>query len=152
SYRQILYLIKVLEKKVPDIKILGLTATADEKTERDIKQQLYFSEYSVQVHRASMDRSNIALSVILASGVAQKLNLLLELLSQIQGCGLIYCATRENTELVAEFLISRNINAVAYHAGFTSEKKRQIQDDFLKDQFSVVVATNALGMGIDKAN
>jgi ATP-dependent DNA helicase RecQ len=152
SYRQILYFIKVLEMKVPDIKILGLTATANEKTERDIKQQLCSSECRVQVHRSNMDRPNILLSVIPASGVAQKLNLLLELLSQLQGCGLIYCATRENTELVAEFLVSRNINAVAYHAGFTSEIKRRIQEDFLKDKFSVVAATNALGMGIDKAD
>jgi ATP-dependent DNA helicase RecQ len=152
SYRQILQLIKILEKNVPNIKILGLTATADEKTERDIKQQLCSSKQNVQVHRSSMDRSNITLSVIPASGIAQKLNLVLELLSQLTGYGLIYCATRENTELVADFLISRNINAVAYHAGLAPEKKRQIQDNFLKNIFSVVVATNALGMGIDKAD
>jgi ATP-dependent DNA helicase RecQ len=152
SYRQILKLIKVLEKNVPDIKILGLTATADGKTEKDIRQQLCSPEQIIQVHRSSMDRPNITLTVIPASGIAQKLNLIVELLSQLTGYGLIYCATRENTELVADFLRSQNVNAVAYHAGLSPESKRQIQDNFLKNTYSVVAATNALGMGIDKAD
>lgn len=151
SYRQIIQLVRVLEQNNPDIKILALTATANEKTESDIKQQLS-SLHAVQVHRASMDRSNIKLCVIPVCQAAHKLSLILELLPQLQGCGLIYCATRENTELVAEFLISRKINAVAYHAGFLAEKKLSIQNDFLNSKYSVVVATNALGMGIDKSD
>ncbi len=150
SYRQIIHFIGKLEKNNNDLKILALTATANEKTEEDIKQQLCSGLHALRVHRATMDRPNIKLSVIPALGIAHKLNLILEILPQLSSRGIIYCATRENTELVAEFLLSREINAIAYHAGFTAETKRQIQDNFLKNKYSIVVATNALGMGIDK--
>lgn len=152
SYRQIIHLVGLLEEKNHDIKILALTATADEKTAMDIKQQLSFHAQVVRVHRASMARSNIQLCVIPVTGTAHKLNVLIELLPQLEGCGLIYCATRENTELVAEFLSTRSFNAIAYHAGLNPEEKPQIQNNFLENNYAVVAATNALGMGIDKAN
>lgn len=152
SYRQIIQLVHALEQKKHDIKILGLTATADHRTESDIKSQLSSKSHDVSVQRVSMDRPNIHLNVISALGIANKLNIIMELLSQLDGCGLIYCATRENTELVAEYLNLQNVHAVAYHAGFSSEEKRYLQENFLKNQYRVVVATNALGMGIDKAD
>jgi ATP-dependent DNA helicase RecQ len=152
SYRQIIQFISFIEKNNAYIKILALTATADGKTERDIKQQLSSSLQKMCVHRAGMDRPNIQLCTIPASGIAHKLSLIGELLPQLQGCGLIYCATRENTELVTNWLLSRRINAAAYHAGLEAEVKRRIQDGLLKNKYSVIAATNALGMGIDKTN
>lgn len=152
SYRQIIKLARALITQHPDIKLLGLTATANAITEVDIKKQLSVDQKIVNVHRESMDRPNIKLSVIRLSGVAAKLSILLTLLNQIQGSGLIYCATRESTELVAEFLNENEVCTAAYHAGMDALVKQQLQHDFLADKYKVIVATNALGMGIDKTN
>lgn len=152
SYRQIIQLARQLAAKNPDIKLLGLTATANEKTEVDIKQQFTVDQKELVVFRESMDRPNIRLSVIAAAGTAMKLTTIENLLPSLQGTGLIYCATRENTELVANYLSMQGIKTTAYHAGIDAQHKRQIQQDFVSDKYKVIAATNALGMGIDKAN
>ena len=138
--------------KNPSIKLLALTATANNKTEADIKQQLSIDKQEVIVHRESMDRPNIRLSVVPATGIALKLATLTDVLSTLKGAGLIYCATRENSELVADYLSSFGRPTMAYHAGLETAEKRRIQNDFLHDNDAVIAATNALGMGIDKPN
>lgn len=148
SYRQILHFTQAYEKIHLGTYILALTATADAHVERDIQQQLT----NMHVLRESMDRPNIELSVICANGIAEKLVLCKTLLSMLEGSGLVYCATRENTELVAEYLARENIAIVAYHAGLSSEEKKEIQSAFSQDKYQRIAATTALGMGIDKAN
>ena len=69
---------------------------------------------------------------------------------KLSGHGLIYCATRENAELVAEYLHKQGVSIIAYHAGLESEEKRQIQAGFSQNTYRVIAATTALGMGIDK--
>lgn len=152
SYRQIVGFIRDLHKKNNSVKILGLTATADAKTEIDIKSQLSMSNSPMRVVRDSMNRPNIALSVLNTPSLAEKLVACEQLLKQLEGCGLIYCASRENTELVAEYLKNQGVNAAAYHAGFAPEEKVQLQKNFIMDKYKVIAATNALGMGIDKPN
>lgn len=152
SYRQILRFVEECDKKKSDMRILALTATADERTEKDIKKQLSYSQEEIEVMRESMDRPNISLSVIEARGTSHKLHLLETLLTRLEGCGLIYCATRENTEMVAHYLEGKKISAAAYHAGLEPEEKRSLQEAFAKDSYKVIAATNALGMGIDKNN
>lgn len=150
SYRLILKFTEALIKQVPDAKILALTATADERTEADIASQLTTEAHPVHVIREKMDRPNIHLSVVKAEGTAAKLTLCLDLLKKLQGNGLIYCATRENTELVAEFLQNCGLSSIAYHAGLESEQKRIIQKGFSNNAYRTIAATTALGMGIDK--
>lgn len=152
SYRQILHLTHALINKNPATKLLALTATANKKTESDIKQQLMVDNKPIIVFRESMDRPNIRLSVIPLKGTAAKLTMLYQCLAMLQGCGLIYCATRENTELVAEYLMMHGIKAAAYHAGIDTQLKQSLQNDFIQDHYNVIAATNALGMGIDKPN
>lgn len=149
SYRQIIRLVQNLENINPDLKILGLTATANCKAEEDIKQQLTTLK-PIQVQRSSMDRPNIKLLAMRVSGLAQKLALIAQLVEKMSGDGLIYCATRENTEIVTEFCLSQNINAIAYHAGIDADQKRELQNNFISGKYKVIAATNALGMGIDK--
>ncbi len=144
SYRQIIYLLEALKEKNP--RVLALTATADTKCEADIQQQIH----ATKVIRESLDRPNLTLSVLETRGLAAKLQLMEQLLSG--GTALIYCATRENTELVAEHLNKRKIRSVAYHAGIEPQEKKAIQTAFLKDEYQAIAATNALGMGIDKPN
>ena len=152
SYRQILHLTHALIKKNADIKLLALTATANKKTEADIKNQFHNDQQAMLVHRESMDRPNIRLSIIHSRGTATKLATLTQLLPTLNGCGLIYCATRENTEVVASFLSTQGIKTAAYHAGIETQQKIAIQNHFIHDHYTVIAATNALGMGIDKSN
>ncbi|MFC2049549.1 RecQ family ATP-dependent DNA helicase, partial [Chlamydiota bacterium] len=152
SYRQILHLISALAERNQDIKILGLTATADHRVEEDIKRQLTLSDKHVVVMRETMDRPNISLRVFQRQGLAAKLEACAMLLSQTEGCGLIYCATRENVELVTEWMQLQKFSVAAYHAGFDPEVKQRLQKEFLADQYKALIATNALGMGIDKGN
>lgn len=152
SYRQIINFVKALHTKNPEIKILGLTATADKNVEKDIANQLAFSRHDITVMRETMNRPNIELSTIKCRGIAHKLAVVEELLMKLEGCGLIYCATRENCELVAEYLKEQGCPVPAYHAGFEQEEKRVLQQEFIADKYKALAATNALGMGIDKGN
>lgn len=152
SYRQILQFLNAISAKDQNIRILGLTATANKRVEEDIRKQLTLADREMAVIRQTLNRPNIKLSVVKTEGVAHKLAACAELLSQLQGCGLIYCATRENTEMVADFLQAHHYNVAAYHAGLENEGKRHLQKCFAADTYKALVATNALGMGIDKSN
>jgi len=152
SYRQIVLLLSALISRKPEMKILALTATADLRVESDIQHQLTLTHRSVIVMRETMNRPNIRLSVIPLQGMPAKLARCADLLLSLEGCGLIYCATRENVELVAEFLQRENFVVSPYHAGLDQEDKKRLQEEFLGDRYKALVATNALGMGIDKSN
>lgn len=150
SYRQIINFVHAAEQKNENLKVLAITATANQRTEADIKKQLTRVNQQIIVQRQSMDRPNIHLSVIDATHFSEKLYFTEQLLSQLMGCGLIYCATRENTEMVAEYLQSKRLNVVAYHAGMDADAKRLLQQNFINNRYKAIAATNALGMGIDK--
>jgi len=153
AYRQIVHLTAALRARRPALRVLALTATADARVEDDIRAQLASpGAPPLEVHRASMDRPNLALAVVPLQGMAQKLAYLGRLIPRLPRPGLLYCATRENTALVADYLTSRGLDAAAYHAGLESADKRRLQDDFLAGRFAVIAATNALGMGIDKSD
>lgn len=150
SYRHILQFSQALKKTYPKLKILGLTATADDRVEKDIAGQLSSTEEPVHIWREKMDRPNIHLSVLPVEGTAAKLALCQHLLSKLSGHGLIYCATRENAEIVAEYLQKQGLSIIAYHAGLEPEEKRRIQTGFSQNAYRTIAATTALGMGIDK--
>ena len=152
SYRQILQFLHAVQAKHGDVKMLGLTATANERVEADISKQIFVFGQEAVVFRQNMDRPNIRLSVLKTKGTAVKLAACEDLLNQLEGCGLIYCATRENTELVADYLKYKGLNVSSYHAGYEMDRKRQLQEEFVKDKYKALAATNALGMGIDKGN
>ena len=153
AYREIATLVKRLRERHPDVRVLGLTATADARTEGDISAQLAPRGVdALPVHRRSMDRSNISLWRTQAKGMAHKLAILKRLLPSLDGPGLIYCATRDHTEIVAEYLTHAGLNVSAYHAGKDPELKRELQRAFIAGDFEAIAATNALGMGIDKSD
>ena len=78
---------------------------------------------------------------------------LLTLLALRKGkSGIVYCSTRKEVEAVCVFLLAKRIAATRYHAGLTDQERKQNQEDFLYDRKTVMVATNAFGMGIDKSN
>ena len=153
AYRQIVHLLHALRERRPALRVLALTATADARVEDDIRRQLEGEGAPpLTVHRSSMDRPNLALAVVPAPGMAHKLAYLAQLVPRLPRPGLLYCATRERSELVAEYLQLHGVDAAAYHAGLEPEHKRALQDDFLRGRYTAIAATNALGMGIDKSD
>ncbi len=154
SYRQIVRTVHNFENKNSNLHVLGLTATANRRTEQDIVSQLgEVDGPSFTVLRMPMDRPNIRLAVIPASGLADKLEHLAFQLRRLEGHGILYCATREHTEIVAAYLSDdQGLDVVAYHAGFDPDKKRSLQRAFMAGEHKAIAATNALGMGIDKAD
>lgn len=152
AYRQIVHLLRALRDRHPQLRVLGLTATADERVEADIRAQMEGIGGPMHVHRSGMDRPNLALAVVGLAGMAAKLAYLAQIVPRLPGPGLLYCATRERTELVADYLRASGVPAAAYHAGLEPDHKRALQDDFLAGRHPVIAATNALGMGIDKSD
>ncbi|MFG0316944.1 MAG: RecQ family ATP-dependent DNA helicase, partial [Planctomycetota bacterium JB042] len=154
AYRWIVKAAHELERRRPELRVLGLTATADERAEADIATQFEgLGGRKPTVLRASTDRPNLALSVIGTIGLEEKLARLARLFESGDdggGSALLYCATRERTEVAAGFLAARGVDATAYHAGMPPEVKAERQRAFFAGERRIVAATNALGMGIDK--
>ena len=128
--------------------VSAFTATATETVAEDIVGALQLRD-PVRVV-TGFDRPNLHFEV---RRPKRKPEALLELMEQEKGkSGIIYCSTRKDTESVCELLTERGYPATRYHAGLTEEERRRNQEDFLFDRRSVMVATNAFGMGIDKSN
>ncbi len=151
SYRQIVGAVHAFAERHAELRVLGLTATADARTEADIARQLAAADGPpLRVLRATMDRPNIALQLRPVRGAGHKLAELLAVIEAQDGGGIVYCATRDRSELAAEYLQECGVSAVAYHAGLAPELKRELQEQFIAGAHQAICATNALGMGIDK--
>ncbi|WP_143962524.1 DNA helicase RecQ [Litoribacter populi] len=137
-----------LRKLLPNIPFIALTATADKLTRKDIALNLGLKD--PQWFISSFDRSNITYRVEQKRNSFEKL---LEFLEEQQGnSGVIYCLSRRNVEETAEKLQSVGVSAMPYHAGLPREVRERNQEQFIKDETKVMVATIAFGMGIDKSN
>ena len=128
--------------------IAAFTATATAQVRADIIGHLGLANPLCNI--TGFDRPNLYFEVLHPNS---KLAKTLELVQARAGkAGIVYCATRAGVERVCEFLCDRGIAATRYHAGLSEEERRENQDDFRFDRKSVMVATNAFGMGIDKSN
>lgn len=142
AYRRISQ-IRSLKKGVP---ILALTATATEVVTQDIMEQLEFRE--PLVHQMSFARTNLSLNCIEAE---DKMGRLLEALNPSE-CSIIYVRSRRKTEEISRYLNESGIRAGFYHAGMDRNARQEAQNDWMRGATQVIVATNAFGMGIDKAD
>ena len=128
--------------------VAAFTATATVDVQRDIVRLLDLDAPVSCV--TGFDRPNLFFDV---QRPKNKLSALLALLRQRRDkTGIVYCATRASAESVCEALCEAGISAVCYHAGMEDDARRRSQEDFQFDRKSVIVATNAFGMGIDKSN
>ncbi len=145
SYLKIERFISELSKRP----VVGaFTATATENVRNDIVRLL--SLQNPVCVTTGFDRPNLFFSVISPTTKSAKL---LELVRERQSLsGIIYCSTRLAVENVCDLLNDNGFRAVRYHAGLDESERRRSQDDFVYDRVSVMVATNAFGMGIDKSN
>jgi len=152
SYRRILEAVHRFGERQPELRVLALTATADARTEQDVAGLLGAEGTPLAVHRQGMDRPNLSLALRSVGGIAAKLETLLAVLRGVSGCAVLYCATRDQTEIVAGYLAANGLPVVAYHAGLEPARKRELQEGFTSGSLPMIAATNALGMGIDKSD
>jgi len=132
----------------PETPFIALTATADPQTREDIVEVLGLQKARRFV--TGFDRPNIRYTVL------EKHQPQSQLLRFLQGreseSGIVYALSRKRVEEIAAYLAERGFSAAAYHAGLAAGTRRDVQERFVRDDLSIVVATVAFGMGIDKPN
>lgn len=129
---------------------LALTATATPRVRKDIVAQLGVEEASVFV--SGFERENLFLEVYKASGKRDKLARLSQVIDALTGPAIVYCATRRAVEEVAADLSRLYVGVGHYHGGVNDAQRMSVQDDFMDGELNLLVATNAFGMGVDKAD
>jgi len=141
--------LKIAEIRVfsPDIPILALTATATPKVVDDIMDKLHFK--TPNVFKSSFVRKNLAYRVFQES---DKSGRLLRLLTNAKGSTIVYVRNRKKAREIAEILQKNRITATYYHAGLDHKSRSERQHAWTIGKVKTMVATNAFGMGIDKAD
>lgn len=129
----------------------ALTATATPQVQDDIASNLRLENMARVI--TGFNRPNLFFSVRYATSERARLEAVRDELADARGGAIIYAATRANAELVDSFLNGEaRIRSRHYHAGLPADERSQIQDDFIGGRLDTVVATNAFGMGIDRAD
>ncbi|SDG57359.1 ATP-dependent DNA helicase RecQ [Lentzea fradiae] len=128
--------------------VLALTATASGPVRDDIAEHLGLRDPAVLV--AGFDRPNLHLTVRQGTDEDDRRRSVLDWVTSHPGPGLLYAATRKDTERYAADLVERGVRAGAFHAGMKAADRRRVQDGFMNGDLDVVAATSAFGMGIDK--
>ncbi len=158
--------IAALRDELPDIPVLALTASATPAVQKDICEKLtahplpFSTEWrggqttksgdfmnGFVVFRQSFERPNLSYSNF---SVDAKINKIIEILRKVPGSGIVYCKSRKRTKEISELLQLQNISSDFYHAGLEQEERSKKQEAWINNKISVIVCTNAFGMGIDK--
>jgi ATP-dependent DNA helicase RecQ len=138
--------LNVLGERFPNVPRIALTATADPATRAEIRVRLGLE--SAQEFVSSFDRPNIEYTVIERRD--EKKQLFAFLKEHQNESGIVYCISRKRCEEIAELLCENRFNALAYHAGLDAPLRKERQTRFLMEDQTIMVATIAFGMGIDK--
>lgn len=140
-----------LKEVRPNVPVIALTATADRLTRNDIIERLGLD--SPMCHIGSFDRPNISLRAYSGADAKTKVAFIASLVRKYpQDSGVAYCLSRAGTEKLHQALLARGVRAVCYHAGMDAAARDASMKAFLNGEASVVCATVAFGMGIDKSN
>ncbi|MGP9799966.1 DNA helicase RecQ [Rheinheimera sp. NSM] len=138
----------LLKQRFAGVPLMALTATADGATRQDITRQLTLQQ--PYIHLGSFDRPNIRYTVQEKFRPVEQLTAYLQ--QQDGASGIVYCSSRRKVDELTEQLKQRGFNAAAYHAGLSSEQRNAVQDAFKRDDYQLIVATVAFGMGVNKSN
>ncbi|MDD5479346.1 DNA helicase RecQ [Rhodoferax sp.] len=137
----------VLHERYPSVPRIALTATADALTRADIIERLQLQ--SARLFVSSFDRPNIRYTIVeKRDATAQLLRFIRT--EHLGDAGIVYCQSRKKVEEIADQLCDEGIAALPYHAGLDAKLRQANQDQFLRAEGVVMVATIAFGMGIDK--
>ncbi len=144
AFQRIVDIVNLQPENMP---VLAITATATRRVQKDIEKQIRGNLLTI---RGNLLRDNLHLFVIKTSSEEEKYIWLAENLKNMPGTGIIYTGTRQNTKLYSKWLNYCGISAKEYSAGLDAENRIEVETGFMKNRWKTVVATNALGMGIDK--
>lgn len=136
-----------IRRMIPDTPVLALTASATDLVAKDIMDKLRFGESNIL--RSSFARENLQYVV---RHVEDKNEQLLRVIEKVEGSGIVYMRTREGVEKLAEFLHENGISTDYYHGGLGHADRSMRQTAWSEGRTRIMVATNAFGMGIDKAD
>ena len=136
-----------LRQHLKDVPVLALTASATEMVAKDIMHHLDFQEPNIL--RSSFARPNLSYAV---RHTDDKQEQLLRIINNVSGSGIVYMRSREGCEQLCETLRNQGISASFYHAGLPHAERSMRQEEWTTGKVRVMVATNAFGMGIDKAD
>ncbi len=139
--------IRPIVNMIGEAPIIALTATATQKVREDIKKILDITD--AKEFMSSFNRPNLYYEVRKKRNEIDK-DIIKFIKANSGKSGIIYCLSRKKVEELAEILKANGINASAYHAGMESAARSKVQDDFIKENIDIIVATIAFGMGIDK--
>ena len=131
----------------PNVPVLALTATATEEVSEDIRQKLLFK--NAAVYKKSFARKSISYVV---QNEENKFRKMLDVARGVKGSGIVYVRSRKEAAEVSKFYNENGIKADFYHAGLETGLRSQKQENWKNGRSRVIVATNAFGMGIDKAD
>ena len=134
-------------KRLPDVPVIALTASATDNVQEDIISKLHLKD--ANKFSASFKRENINYRVVRSEDKDEDI---LGYVQRSEGTGIVYGGTRKSVESISRKLVKAGINADFYHAGLDSEVRMQKQIDWQEDKTRVLVSTTAFGMGIDKPN
>jgi len=138
--------INTLRDLKPNVPIIALTATATSKVKDDIIFQLKFRD--AKIHESSFERNNLSYEVYKTENKTSKIIDFIRL--HQRKSGIVYCQSRKSVKDFAKVLIANNIPSGIYHGGLEREARKKMLEDWLNNEFYIMVATNAFGMGIDK--
>jgi ATP-dependent DNA helicase RecQ len=133
-------------EKIQDVPVIALTATATPKVQYDIQKNLNMLDATV--YKSSFNRDNLYYEIRPKKDVEKEIIRYIK--SKKNKSGIVYCLSRKKVEEISELLQVNGINALPYHAGLDANTRAKHQDMFLMEETSVIVATIAFGMGIDK--
>jgi len=129
---------------------IALTATATPRVAQDIARRLALSDPLVL--RTGIERPNLFMAVTRCDTLEEKIDLVAARLDAIDGAGIVYGALVRDLEALHGELLRRGRRTLVYHGGLGAGERRRMQETFMQSDEAVVLATNAFGMGVDKAD
>lgn len=141
--------LKINELRIvkPHIPILAVTATATKQVREEIIENLEFKKHNE--FESSFVRENLSYVNLKCENKEMKL---IELCQKIKGSGVVYCSTRNETIQIAKLIRSNGMLVDSYHGGMNPAERSQKMQSWMMNETRIIVATNAFGMGVDKAN
>jgi ATP-dependent DNA helicase RecQ len=139
-----------VRERLGDPPTLALTATATPMVREDITRQLHLANPATVI--TGFDRKNLHYHVVPTRTERDKDGAMVDILRRHDGLAVIYASTRKAVERITAVLDRAGIRAAGYHAGLDDAHRHDVQDAFMNEEVRAIVATNAFGMGIDKAN